>query len=97
MITNYFDEVFSLDFIIVGKDTWHDKKLSMQPRFFSPNYEYSILINEEYGIQILNETGHSLSVSFPFTSETEYSLDVKFPLSSKGLKNAKRYIEMFVL
>lgn len=83
MITNYFDEIFSLDFIIVGKETWHDKNVSLQPRFFSPDYHYSILINEEFGIQILDETGHPLSMNFP--------------LSSKGLKNAKRYIEMFIL
>ncbi len=96
MITNYFDEIFSLDFIIVGKETWHDKNVSLQPRFFSPSYNYSILINEESGIQILDKTGCSLKITFPFSSEAEYSLDIDFPLSSKGLKSAKRYIEMFV-
>lgn len=97
MITNYFDEIFSLDFIIVGREKWHDKNVCMQPRFFSPDYKHSILINEECGIQILDETGYSLSVNFPFSSEIGYSLDIIIPLSSKGLKNAKRYVEMFVL
>lgn len=97
MITNYFDEVFSLDFVIIGKEKWHDKKVSMRPRFFSPDYQYSIFIDEECGIQILDKTGCSLNINFPFSSESEYSLDINFPFSSKGLKNAKRYIEMFVL
>ncbi len=97
MITNYFDEIFSLDFIVVGKEQWFDKKISMQPRFFSPDYKYSIFVNEKCGIQILDKTGHSLSINFPFSSETEYSLDIIFSFSSKGLKDAKRYIEMFVL
>lgn len=97
MIINYFDEIFSLDFIIIGRERWCDKNVSMQPRFFSPNYEYSILINEECGIQILDKTGCPLCISFPFSSGTEYSLSIDFPLSSKGLKNTKRYIELFCI